>query len=111
MIRSRTRCSSISLSGSLVDDLSFAHDEDPVGQAEHLLHLAGHHDDCQTAGSERANQRIDLAAGADVDAAGRLVEQQHPAVAQQPAGQHDLLLVAAGERAHRPVDSRRPDVE
>ena len=48
------------------------------------------------------DQLVDLAAGADVDAAGGLVEQQHPAVAQQPPGEHDLLLVAARERAHRP---------
>ena len=54
-----------------------------------------------------ADQRVDLRAGADVDAAGRLVEQQHPAVAQQPAGQHDLLLVAAGQRADRAA-RRRP---
>ena len=46
---------------------------------------------------------VDLGLGADVDAARRLVEQQHPASAQQPAGEHDLLLVAAGELAHEPL--------
>ena len=35
----------------------------------------------------------------DVDAARRLVEQQHLGRGQQPLGDDDLLLVAAGERA------------
>ena len=52
---------------------------------------------------EVGDQAIDLGLRADVDAAGRLVEQQHLAVAHQPAREHDLLLVAArqlaGERA------------
>ena len=51
------------------------------------------------ASARAADECVDLRAGADVDAAGRLVQQQHPAVAQQPAGQHDLLLVAARQRA------------
>ena len=46
---------------------------------------------------------VDLGLGADVDAAGRLVEQQDAAVAQQPAGQHDLLLVAAGQLGDQPL--------
>ncbi len=58
-----------------------------------------------------ADQRVDLRAGADVDAAGGLVQQQHPAVAQQPAGQHDLLLVAAGQRADLAVDVGRAHVQ
>ena len=43
-------------------------------------------------------QPVDLALGADVDAARRLVEDQDVAVAQQPFGDDDLLLVAAGEQ-------------
>ena len=38
-----------------------------------------------------------------VDAARRLVEQEHPALLQQPAGQHDLLLVAARELSRPPA--------
>ena len=40
---------------------------------------------------------VDLGAGADVDAAGRLVEQQHLGAVDEPAGEQDLLLVAAGQ--------------
>ena len=46
---------------------------------------------------------VELGLGGHVDAAGRLVEQQHAALAQQPAGEHDLLLVAAREQAHDAV--------
>ena len=60
---------------------------------------------------QRADQGVDLAARPDVDAAGGLVEQQHPAVAQQPPGEHDLLLVAAGQGADRPGHAGRSDVE
>ena len=45
------------------------------------------------------DQRLDLGLGADVDAAGRLVEQQHPRLQAQQAGEQHLLLVAAGELA------------
>ena len=40
---------------------------------------------------------VDLGLGADVDAAGRLVEDEHPGAHRQPLAEHDLLLVAAGE--------------
>ena len=39
--------------------------------------------------------------GADVDAAGGLVEDQQLGLGDQPAGEQHLLLVAAGEVAHR----------
>ena len=44
---------------------------------------------------ERAQQLVDFALGADVDAARRLVEKQDVAVAHEPFGDDDLLLVAA----------------
>ena len=105
MTRSRTVASSSSGGGGLVDDLALADDEDPVGETEHLLDLAGDDHDGDAAVGQRTDQLVDLGAGADVDAAGGLVEQQHPAVAQQPPGQHDLLLVAAGQGAHRAGDA------
>ena len=52
---------------------------------------------------ELGDQPVDLGLGADVDAARGLVEQQHAALAQQPAREHDLLLVAARELARDPV--------
>ncbi len=51
----------------------------------------------------------DLRLAPDVDAARRLVEEQHvDAVVEQPRELH-LLLVAAGERADRLPGARRAD--
>ena len=95
----------------LGDDDAVGDHQHAVGQAQHLGDLAGDHHDRDPAVGQGADQRVDLRARADVDAAGRLVEQQHPAVAQQPAGQHDLLLVAAGQGADDAGHVGRPDVE
>src|SRR4051794_23090199 len=92
-------------------DGAVGHHEHLVGQAQHLRDLAGDHHHGHAAVGQRPDQRVDLRAGADVDAPGRFVQQQYPAVAQQPAGQHDLLLVAAGQRAHLTVDVDRPQVQ
>ena len=43
------------------------------------------------------DQLVDLVFRAHVDAAGRLVQQQHLRLGQEPAADDDLLLVAAGE--------------
>ena len=112
MTRSSTRCSSSASAGRLGDDRAVGDHQHAVGQAQDLRDLAGDHDHGDAAVGEGADQGVDLRPGADVDAAGRLVEEQHPAVAQQPAGQHDLLLVAAGQGAERSaVDVGRPDVQ
>jgi hypothetical protein len=37
--------------------------------------------------------------GPDIEATGRRVEDEEAEVAVEPAGHHDLLLVAAGQRA------------
>ena len=95
----------------LGDDRAVGDHQHAVGQAEHLGDLAGDHDDGDAAVGQVAHQRVDLRAGADVDAAGGLVEQQHAAVAQQPAGQDDLLLVAAGQGADLAVDVGRAHVQ
>ena len=56
-------------------------------------------------------QLVDLGLGADVDAARRLVEEQDVAVAQQPLGDDDLLLVAAREQPHLLPRRRRLDAQ
>ena len=53
------------------------------------------------------HQPIQLGLGADVDAARRIVEQQHLRLRQQPAADDRLLLIAAAEAGDRRVDARR----
>ena len=83
-----------------------------LAEPDQLLHLGGDHDARpMPVGGQLGDQAVDLGLGADVDAARGLVEQQDAALAQQPARQHDLLLVAAGELARDPVRVVRHDVQ
>ncbi len=55
-------------------------------------------------GGEGAQHEVDLALGLDIDAARRIVEQQHGRVERQPLGERHLLLVAARKSLHRAGD-------
>ena len=57
------------------------------------------------AAAQRGDERVDLLARADVDAAGRLVEEEEARRPLEPLAEHDLLLVAARQR--RAPASRR----
>ena len=46
--------------GCLVDDRALAHDQHPVGQAEHLRHLAGDEQDADPRVGEPADEAVDL---------------------------------------------------
>ncbi len=83
--------------GQLAGEPAVAHHEDPVGHADHLGQLAGDHQDADAVGGEGAHQLVDAVLGADVDAAGGLVHQHDLRRRGEPPGEHDLLLVAAGE--------------
>ena len=80
---------------------SLAHDQDPVGHREHLRQLGGDHQDCHALVRQRGQEAVDLGLGADVDPAGRLVDDQQPWLAGEPLREYHLLLVAA-RRAMRP---------
>ncbi len=95
----------------LRDHLAVAHHGDLVAEAEHLLQLGGDEQHRHAAVGQLHDQLLDLGLGADVDAAGGLVEDQQARLGDQPAGQQHLLLVAAGEVAHRHVGVRRPDAQ
>ncbi len=56
-------------------------------------------------------QRVHVRLGGDVDAAGRLVDDQQRRSEREPAGQHDLLLIAAGKGRDGRVETRGPQVE
>ena len=76
-----------------------------VAHAEHFGHLRGDHQHGDALTGEFRDQAVDLGLRADVDAAGRLVEDQDARMGHQPAGDQHLLLIAA-----RQVDDRLVEV-
>src|SRR5690606_12071861 len=58
-----------------------------------------------------ADHLVELRLDADVDAPGRLVEDEDAGVGEQPAGEDGLLLVAAGEFADRLAHGGEADAE
>src|SRR5687768_4103010 len=77
----------------VVDLAAVAHHEQAVAQPEDLLQLGGDEDDGHALAGQLCDELLDLRLGADVDAPGGLVEDQHLGLRDQPAGQQDLLLV------------------
>ena len=86
----------------------FAHSRpDYVSVEGELGVLAGVEDDGDPGGREVPHQLVDLVLGPDVDALGRVVQQDHPGLVEEPLRQDDLLLVAAregGDRVAQPAD-------
>ena len=82
-------------------DPALAQHHDPVAHAQQLGQLRGDQDDGEALAREVGDDRVDLGLGLHVDALGRLVQDQHARLGRQPLGQHDLLLVAAGQRLDR----------
>ena len=58
-------------------DAALAHDEHAVGHAEHLGQLGRDHEDRDALAGELGEQAVHLGLGAHVDAAGRLVDDEH----------------------------------
>ena len=57
------------------------------------------------------DELVDVPLGADVDAAGRVVEDNEVGIGLQPLGQDDLLLVAAGQGGDDLSRRRRLDAQ
>ena len=81
------------------DLAAVAHHDDALGQSKHLLELGGDEDDRKSLARQLGDLALDVGLRADVDAAGRLVEDDQLRGGRQPAGEQHLLLVAAGEGA------------
>ena len=94
-----------------VGDRAVAHDQDGVAEADGLLQRVGGQDDRDALRRDRADQLIDLFLGADVEAARRVVEDEHLGLGVQPFRQHHLLLVAAGEVEAKRVDAGRAHLQ
>ena len=99
-MRSRNQCCQARLvrllRGYLSHGDSLAQRNDAVAQGEQLRQIAGGEQDRRAAGRELGNQRVNLRLRSNVDAGGRLVEQQEAWLMSQGARQEELLLIAAG---------------
>src|SRR6478672_3012707 len=83
-------------------ELALLEHEHPVHQLDQLVDLGREHHDGDPLGRELREQVVDVALRAEVDAAGRVVEQQDAWLGCEPAGDDDLLLVPSRE-GHDPV--------
>ena len=92
------------VAGDVGGEPALADDQDAVGHAEHLGQLGGDHQDRQPLAGQLGEQPVDLGLGADVDAAGGLVDDQQLGLGGQPLGDDDLLLVAAAHRGRVHVE-------
>src|SRR5215471_4823693 len=92
------------------DDLALVHHGDAVGQGVDLIELGrdDHHRHALVPlGDDAFVHALDRA---DVEAAGRLADDHQLDVAAHLPGDHDLLLVAAGQRPGRRRGGRGPNV-
>ena len=93
------------------DQAPVAHDADAIAHRQKLIVVGGDEDHALARGRQPVDQAVDGDAGADVDALRRLVEDEEVGIGEKPAGDDDLLLVAAGEIADLLRLGRRRDLE
>src|SRR3954454_7418282 len=109
--RSHDRLAREMLARKLLVDAALAEDEDAVHQLDVLVDLGRQHHDRDALPGQVEQQLIEVALGADVDAARRVIEQQHSGLRRQPARHHDLLLVAARQRGDRRLGISHLDLQ
>ena len=85
------------VSADLCGDRPLVHDEDPIGHGEDFGQVAGDEDDGQARRGQLRDDPMDLDLCPDVDAARRLVEDEHPRLGGEPLAGRPLL-VATGQR-------------
>ena len=83
----------------LVDDAPAEDHDGPIAGELDLLQLGGVQQHGRAAGRQLAQQLVDLALRADVDAPRRVEAEQRPDAGRDPAGDRHLLLVAARQPA------------
>src|SRR6185503_3746883 len=97
--------------GEFAHDAAVIHDGDAVAAADQFVVVGGiEQDRCAIVG-ELTHEAVKLLLGADVDAAGRVVEQNDARSGHQPFGDDDLLLVTAGQRRYRVALGTDPDLQ
>src|SRR6266550_3211287 len=94
-----------------IDQPAFVHDIEAVADAQELGHFGRDHDHAFAGRGQVIDDGVDLVLGTDVDAAGRLVENEHLRIGEQPLAEHHLLLIAAGEIEGLLQDAGRANVQ
>jgi hypothetical protein len=84
-----------SIMRELGDQPPRAQNEDPIRHREHLRRVVADQDDGHTLRREMRDDAMDLRLGSNINAARRLVQDQHARFGKQPLSQQHLLLVAA----------------
>ena len=95
----------------LAHDPPFRHDQHAVAQIGQLIGFRGYDQHRHATLGQRADEAVDFGACADVDAARRLIENEHLGPRLQPTPDHDFLLIAATELSDRNIDARGLDRE
>ena len=79
------------------DDLAMVDDDDPVGEALHLVELVAREDDADAVRAQAGNYIADRDAAGRVDSGRRLVEKDRTRLSDQRQGESEALLLAARE--------------
>src|SRR3954452_9187698 len=95
----------------LARDPALAEPDPAVREGENLGQVRREEIPGPALGGQRADDLADLIARRDVDAGAGPVEDQQLRVRREPLGDHDLLLVAAGELTRRRAGRRRLDLQ
>lgn len=82
-------------------------EREPVAEARGQREVVDRTECCATLGDELADQREDPYLMVDVEAGGRLVEQEGIRVLTERAGDDDALALAAAHRVDRSVGEAR----
>ncbi len=93
----------------LAGDFSFGEYQDAVRDGEHFSKLGRYEKDRETLLSELVHDLEDLGFRADINAAGRFIQQKDLRQCEQALCHNHLLLVAAAQRRHRVGRSARFD--
>ena len=83
--------------GEFAGEAALAHDEDAAAQADEFGEFGGDDEEGFAFEGEFVEELVDFGLGADVDAAGGFVDDEDVAIAGEPFGEGDFLLVAAAE--------------
>ena len=82
-------------------------DRDPVGEGEQLVQILGDEEVAAPRARCSAQRLVDRFGGADVDAAGGVNRDDQTGLTGKLAGEKELLLIPAGERAQLCPAARR----